>query len=72
MSLSCPKPMEPSESHSERLEIRIICVFRLNSAATGSLTYEQGDHTKTHKDTQIIIIIIIQTSQARLTVWGTR
>lgn len=37
-SLSCPKPIEPSDSHSVFLERRNIWVFKLNSAATGSLT----------------------------------
>lgn len=39
VSLSWPKPIEPSESHSIRLDSKIICVFRLNSVATGSLTW---------------------------------
>lgn len=37
-SLSWPKPMEPSESHKLLLDSKNICVFRLNSTATGSLT----------------------------------
>lgn len=38
-SLSCPKPIDPSDSQSVFLERRNIWVFKLNSAATGSLTY---------------------------------
>lgn len=38
VSLSCPNPVEPSESQSILLDSKIICVFRLNSVATGSLT----------------------------------
>lgn len=45
VSLSCPKPMEPSESQSIRLDSKIIWVFRLNSAATGSLTWDHITNT---------------------------
>lgn len=45
VSLSCPKPMEPSESQSICLDSKIIWVFRLNSAATGSLTWDHSTNT---------------------------
>lgn len=37
-SLSCPNPMDPSDNQRLFLESRYIWVFKLNSAATGSLT----------------------------------
>lgn len=37
-SVPSPNPMEPSDNHSSFLDSRNICVLRLNSAATGSLT----------------------------------
>lgn len=41
MSLSWPKPVEPSESHRLLFDNKNICVFRLNSTATGSLTWRK-------------------------------
>lgn len=44
-SLSCPNPMDPSDNQRLFLESRYIWVFKLNSAATGSLTYNQAQIT---------------------------
>lgn len=45
-SLSWPNPIDPSESHRVLLDSKNIWVFRLNSTATGSLTYKYIHHEK--------------------------
>ena len=60
MSLSCANPIEPSESQSVLLASKIICVFRLNSVATGSLTYRTKEDTQIAKPSQVLTVIQIK------------